>query len=461
MTANRSTALEHVRPGANAPARVMDFDAMREQAAFIAGTELVPTALQGKPDAIVVVGLLGQELGVPFMAAVSEIHVIEGKASPSAQLRLALVRSAGHEANFVETSSEKAVIRGRRREHRNDPNGWVVVEWTIKDAERAGLLDEFAEKWEKDGQGQAAKWKIVEKLAITRDASGKYIVRDTGENLPEWARKQVASGRIKSKANWHRYPAEMLRARAASALCRMHFSDVLAGLGSTDYTAEELGLDIDQDLDDRLEVPTSAERPDDDEIVVDPDAPIPATSTTAPPPAPDPDGRVEMADDFDTISLTRRWQEFDPEFRAGAWELWKAALLPPPPAYEGMTKAQADAANVLLFKVLEEADAIYGRRQRKAFALLGKIDVKAEAERHALIKQITDGRTESTMKLTEPEVDALESYVKAKLAEAEAAAAPAAASPAAGAPVYADDPFAGLSEPPEPDDDDPGRPFTD
>lgn len=461
MTANRSTALEHVRPGANAPARVMDFDAMREQAAFIAGTELVPTALQGKPDAIVVVGLLGQELGVPFMAAVSEIHVIEGKASPSAQLRLALVRRAGHEANFVETSSEKAVIRGRRREHRNDPNGWVVVEWTIKDAERAGLLDEFAEEWKKDGQGPGAKWKIESKLAITRDASGKYVVRDTGDPLPDWARKQVASGRIKSKANWHRYPAEMLRARAASALCRMHFSDVLAGLGSTDYTAEELGIDIDQDLDDRLEAPTAAEPPDDDEIVVDPDAAIPTTSTTTPPASGSGPvaGPVEMADEFDMISLTKRWQEFDPEFRAVAWERWRAALLPPPPAYEGMTKDQADAANVLVFKVLEDADAIYGRRQRKAFALLGKIGVKAEAERHALIGQITDGRTESTTKLTEPEVDALEAYVKVKLAETEAASAPAAASPAAGAPVYADDPFAGLPEPPEPDDDDPGRPF--
>lgn len=477
MNTNRSTALEHVRPGANVPAQVMDFDTMREQARFLSTTGMVPVALQGEENAdkIVVVGLLGQELGVPFMAAVSEIHVIEGKASPSAQLRLALIRRAGHEANFVSSSAEKAVIRGRRREHRNDPNGWVVVEWTIEDARRAGLLDEMAQKFEKEGQ----KWRMVEQIPLARDASGKYVHRDTGGPLPQWAAKQVESGRIKKKENWHRYPAEMLRARAASALCRMHFSDVLAGLGSTEFTAEELGFDTDQDLDERPEfIPATSheDEPADDEIVVDPDAArpadrygeIPDTSEHAKPQTfsefakdagrlanPEP---VEEADDFDRIALTKRFEDFLPEFRAIAWERWKAAKLPPPPEYPSMTKTQVDEAQKLLFDVLRASDEEYGRRRRKAFAVMGKVGIKAEAERHALVKRLTGGRTESTSKLTETEVDAIEAYCKQVEAEAAKAAAPASA-PAA--PAYGGDPFAGLPEPPEYDADDPGRPFTD
>lgn len=199
-------AIERHDPGRG----FLDFDEAKRRAVVLANSGLVPDNLRKNPDGVMLVGLYGQDLGVPFVAALNEIHVIKGKVSASAQLRLALIRRAGHEARFKSSSATKAVIIGRRSEDRDDPNGWVEVEWTIEQAEKAKLT--------------------------TKDV-------------------------------WQQYPAEMLRARAASALCRMHFSDVL--LGMDPYTPEELGVAEAAEVD---------PGPDDDEAIEAelPDEPTPA-----------------------------------------------------------------------------------------------------------------------------------------------------------------------------------------
>ncbi|MCA1571960.1 MAG: hypothetical protein LC798_16945 [Chloroflexi bacterium] len=474
----RSTAVEHVRPGSAAPAKFLGFDEMMRQAEFLSKTNLVPTALQNKPDDIVVVGLTGQALGVPFITAVSEIYVIEGKASPSAQLRLGLVRRAGHEAMFVESSAERAVIRGRRREHRNDPNGWVVVDWTIAQARQAGMLDEFVQKFEKDGQ----KWKLVESITLARDAAGKYVARDTGDPLPEWGRKQVASGRVKRRDNWHKYPTDMLRARAASTLCRMHFSDVLTGLGLVEFTPEELDIDTDFDVDDRLDAPAfDGPGPEPERVearLVPTSAPTlaadasPAATQDAPP-AP----AADLADEWDKKELAVRFTELTDEFRAQAWAQWKSRQLPPPD-HPDLTKDQSEAGARILCHWEEEAAKTYDARRRKAFALFADVGVRAEADRHAMMLLATGGETQSTGKLEQHQIDALEAHIRAlkdaRAVEAQGdtgpepaparssrrpgrGAQPAAAPPP---PPADDDPFAGLPEEPyQYADDDPGRPF--
>jgi hypothetical protein len=210
MTNTGSAVEPHVPAGA-APA-ALDFGEMLRRAKVLANTELVPKPLQGKPEAIVLVGALGAELGVPFVASLSDIHVIEGRPSPSAQLRLALIRRAGHDARFVETSSTKAIIEGRRA----DSDRWTRVEWTIDDARRAGLLDRWVEQWKSSSGGK----RYAEKVTVGDD-SGIFTDEERARRalgpLPEWATKAVASGEVKAKDNWVKYPAEMLRARAASA----------------------------------------------------------------------------------------------------------------------------------------------------------------------------------------------------------------------------------------------------
>jgi hypothetical protein len=88
----------------------------------------------------------------------------------------------------------------------------------------------------------------------------------------------------------------MLRARAASVLARMEFSDVMAALDIHDYTAEELGVDIGQDLDEPAASEGGPVDEDDDgggevideAVVVEDLAPGPEETSPAnsPPPTP-------------------------------------------------------------------------------------------------------------------------------------------------------------------------------
>ena len=276
------TNLAPVHVPAGAAPDQLEFGEMLHRAQVLAKTELVPKPLQGKPEAIVVVGVWGAEHGVSLMTAIQEVHIIENRPSPSAQLRLALIRRAGHEVRWVDTSPTKAVIQGRRREYRHDPDGWTTVEYTLEMARQAGLLDEWAERWV-DRRKQT--WTVGDDTG-RRDLTG----------APEWVQKAVTAGDVRSKDNWRKYPADMLRARAASVLARMEFSDVMAALDVHDYTAEELGVDVGQDLDEPAasEGGPADEHDDgggeviDEAVVVEDLAPEPEETPPAnsPPPAP-------------------------------------------------------------------------------------------------------------------------------------------------------------------------------
>lgn len=239
---------------AGAPPAVLEFGEMMRRAAVLAKTDLVPKAYQGKPEAIVLVGVWGAEHGIPLATAIQEVHIIEGRPSPSAQLRLALIRAAGHEAHFVESSTQRAVIKGRRREYRGDPGAWVEVTWTIDDARRAGLLNCWVERWVNNRK----------ETVVVGDDEGLH----DPTKFPEWAQKAFHAGDIREKDNWRRYPAEMLRARAASNLARMEFSDVLLAVGAPAETSEELGFDVGQDIDDAA---ATADEPAAAAVLVPPD----------------------------------------------------------------------------------------------------------------------------------------------------------------------------------------------
>jgi len=152
-------------------------------AARIAGTSFVPEGLRGDPNAVLAAILWGGEVGIGAIQALNGIDVIKGKVSPSAELMRALVLRAGHTLNIVESSAERCVIFGKRRE--GGGAGEMTVTWTLDDARRAGLTG---------GSG------------------------------------------------WQKYPRAMLLARASSEICRGIFSDAIAGLGyAPDETAEIVG----------------------------------------------------------------------------------------------------------------------------------------------------------------------------------------------------------------------------
>lgn len=151
-----------------------------ELAVALADTEFVPAALRGKPEAIVGSILFGREIDMAPLHALQNVHMIDGRPSLSAEHQRAMVLAAGHEIAFGETSGSICQIKGKRK----GSSMWTVVEWTLAQAQAAGL---------------------------------------TG------------------KKNWQRYPSDMLIARASSKLCRMIFGDVTHGIPSTEEIED--GLD--------------------------------------------------------------------------------------------------------------------------------------------------------------------------------------------------------------------------
>lgn len=170
---------------------------VRDQAAIldrreleeISKTDFVPRALRDNLPAIMACVATGRALGIPDMAALRSIHIVDGKATFSAELMVSLVRRAGHSITG-EVGDQTVKVRGKRGDNGDE----LTVEWTLDMAKRAGL------------QG---------------------------------------------KQNWQRYPEAMLWARAVSQLCRMLFPDVFIGATYTPEeigadATDEHGVPVDE-----------------------------------------------------------------------------------------------------------------------------------------------------------------------------------------------------------------------
>lgn len=177
----------------------------------IANTPFVPTAFRGKPESVYAAVLYGEELGLGPMQSLTQIHVIEGKPSLAPEGMRGLVLKAGHRIDVKVASNDKVVLYGRRA----DSGSEATVEWTMKDAQLAGLA----------GRGA-----------------------------------------------WKTYPRAMLMARATSELCRMLFADIIAGLS---YTPEEVmsvaGKEYDHAYAETPVTPTITTEPITAAVVADPE----------------------------------------------------------------------------------------------------------------------------------------------------------------------------------------------
>ena len=147
-------------------------------------TGFLPASIK-TPEQAIIIALKGKELGIPPFQSFSQIAVVQGKPTISAELMLALiyknVQSA--EINFIKTDNEACVIKARRKKD----SEFSEFKFTVDDAKKAGLMN---------------------------------------------------------KDNWNKYTAAMLRARAISAMARALFADAIAGAS---YTAEELGAEVNDD----------------------------------------------------------------------------------------------------------------------------------------------------------------------------------------------------------------------
>jgi hypothetical protein len=150
-----------------------------ELARAISQTDFVPESLRGSIGGTAAAILYGREVGLGPMTSLQNVHVIKGRPGLSAVIMRAQVFAAGHEIDVVESTSERCVMRGRRR----GSDQWSKpIPYTMDDAKRAGLLE--------------------------------------------------PRGKNRSPSPFLKMPRQMLRARATTELCELMFADVVRGMPS-------------------------------------------------------------------------------------------------------------------------------------------------------------------------------------------------------------------------------------
>lgn len=115
-------------------------------ATSLARTSFVPASLRGKPEDITAAILAGQELGLPPMAILRSMDVIQGTPALRAHAMRGLVQSHGHSVQLVESTPQRCVMRGRRQGEQE----WQTVTWDLQRASQMGLLQKS--EWKKQPQ---------------------------------------------------------------------------------------------------------------------------------------------------------------------------------------------------------------------------------------------------------------------------------------------------------------------
>lgn len=170
-----TTAIEKRAPLAFSP---MNVDEAWRIAGMLAKADLLPDAFREKPNNVLLVLMMGHELGLSPMQALRQIYVVKGKPYISSALKMALVKQSAACVYFrcIETNAERATFETERRDE-----GKTTLTFTIEQARKAGLL---------------------------------------------------APSRSGEPSNWDKYPEVMLRWRAGSALADLVYSDIVGNIGA-------------------------------------------------------------------------------------------------------------------------------------------------------------------------------------------------------------------------------------
>lgn len=155
------------------------FDEAKDMASTYAQSNLLSTALRGKPADVFVTLMAGHELGLPPMASLRGIHVVEGKPVLAAATMVAIVLATGSAEYF-------------------------------------------------------------QRVAETDD-SVTYETKRRGAPAPvrcTWTMKMAQQAKLTGKDNWSKYPRAMLKARCQAELAREVYPDKLAGVYDPDEAAD-------------------------------------------------------------------------------------------------------------------------------------------------------------------------------------------------------------------------------
>lgn len=163
-----------------------EFEIMQTQAASLVKTGFLPPAVKTAEQALAII-LTGRELGIPAMAALNTINVIQGKPTVSPQLMLALIERSGQLENIRFETTDDAVRVTMKRRGRSEHT------------EKFGLVEARAMK-------------------------------------------------LTGKDNYQKQPAVMYKWRAVAAAARTVFPDVILGLYTPDEMGAETTVTDDGEM---------------------------------------------------------------------------------------------------------------------------------------------------------------------------------------------------------------------
>lgn len=179
---SESTAVKKQEP--------MGFDLVNISQAYRLATALsrsglIPTALKGKPDDILVVLMSGRELGIPPMQSLRHLYVIEGRISMSAAMMLGRVLKSDACEYFTvtETTDKSAKATTKRKGSPAETH----LEFTIGDAMQMGLANR--DNWKKQ-PATMLRWRVVTALSrlVYPDVVEGIYSEDESEDIRESAR---------------------------------------------------------------------------------------------------------------------------------------------------------------------------------------------------------------------------------------------------------------------------------
>lgn len=159
---------------------------IKDLATFMAASDLIPKSLGGRKENVAMVLLLGHEIGVPGIAALSNIYVVNGRPSIWGDLATALVRrsplceSLSAPVYTGEGAKLSVSVSGKRK---GDPNV-ATFTYSMEDAKLAGLLGK--DTWLKSPKDMLF-WKAFHRLAkfLWPDVLKGIAIREIAEDFIE------------------------------------------------------------------------------------------------------------------------------------------------------------------------------------------------------------------------------------------------------------------------------------
>lgn len=168
-----------------------EWSTIHDMAKALLPTGFLPQSIK-TPEQATAIMLKGRELNVPPMYALSNIVVVQGKPTVSAEMMLALVqRDHGLNSMWVEESTNEKCTVGYK-----SGNGTKFYTWTVEDANAAGLTKNPTWRSYPAAMCRARAISAVARMAFPGSIAGMYVPGELGDDVTVTEDGEIISASI-------------------------------------------------------------------------------------------------------------------------------------------------------------------------------------------------------------------------------------------------------------------------